>query len=227
MKPELNPLKKVFAFFVLFALIGAFISLPVIQLFRSFLPENIMLVSFSPIDVFTAVVTLVVVFALTFTVPFALVEAIRFVRPALYEKEKKLLMSVAPFSSLLFAVGAVFGVYVMVFVGLRFFAELGVLYGLQNFWSLSGLVETILLSAIVFGLTFQMPIALVFLVKYGFITRQDLVVSRGLVLFMLLLIGAVLTPPDLVSQLLMAFPLYLLYEGTLLYLKMNKTEVIA
>ncbi len=220
----MNPVKKVILVFVVFLAIGAFFSVQAVEMIRYILPESVSLVAFSPVDIFIAIATVVLVFAAIFTVPVILFEAIKFLKPAMYEKEKKELFKFLPLSLLLFVTGAIFGVYIMAFFGLRFFATLGETYGIENLWSLSSLTESLAMIGIAFGLTFQMPIVMFFLVKHRIVSRKDLAASRGIVLLILLIMAALLTPPDLMSQILMVVPLYALFEGTLFYLRFVKTE---
>jgi len=220
----MNPIKKVIIAFVIFLAIGSFISIPLVSWFSSMLPEGITLVAFSPTDTFIAVMTIIFAFAIIFTTPIALFEMIRFVKPALYQKERKDLMKILPISVALFVSGAIFGVYIMIFIGLNFFAKIATMYGINNLWSLSGLVEGIASISIAFGIAFQLPIMLVFLVKFGFVKRSDLTSFRVTVFLGLLIVSAIVTPPDAISMLFMALPLYALYEGTLVYLKFFNKE---
>jgi len=215
---NLNPLKKIVFVFLIFLAIGAYFSVQAVEVIRGILPENVSIVAFSPVDVFVAIATVVVAFALMFTLPVVLFEAIKFIKPALYEKEKKALFKFLPISIFLFLAGAGFGVYIMAFFGLRFFAAMAAEYGIQNLWSLSSLTESLAIIGIAFGLTFQMPLVLTFLVKQRLVKREELASARPLVLLGILILAAFLTPPDLMSQILMALPLYALFEGTLFYL---------
>lgn len=220
----MNPIKKLAIFFVLFAAIGTLVSAPLVSWFSAMLPEGVTLVAFSPTDAFIAVLTIIFAFALIFTAPIALLELIRFVKPALYKKEKKAMMKILPVSIILFVSGAIFGVYIMIFIGLKFFASVATSYGISNLWSLSGLIEGIASIAVVFGLAFQLPIVIVFLVRLGIIKRSDLTTFRPVIFVALLAISAIVTPPDAISMFFMALPLYGLYEGTLFYLKIRNKE---
>lgn len=215
----MNSLKKILIAFIVFAAMGAYFSAQMVSFFSSLLPENVILVAFSPTDTFISVATIVIAFAAVLTAPIALLELVRFVSPALYKKEKRGLMKLLPVSIILFVAGASFGIYVMIFIGLQFFAALAASYGVSNMWTLSGLMESVTFMGIAFGIAFQMPILLVFLVKYGFLKIEHLISLRPLVFIGILILSAFLTPPDALSMLLMALPLYGLFEGTLLYLK--------
>ena len=84
---------------------------------------------------------------------------------------------------------------------------------------MSGVINSFITMGVGFGIAFQFPLLMIFLVKFGLIKVSTLSSIRGYVVVILLIISAILTPPDVMSQLIMFFPLYFLYEGTLLYLK--------
>ena len=216
-----GPLKRIFAVFIIFICVGSFFSVQIVDFFKTLLPEGIMLVAFSPVEVFFSIIWVVIAFAAIFTFPVILVELLRFIAPALYISERKLLTRILPFSLFLFVVGAIFGVAIMAFFGLIFFAEFGTTYGIQNLWSLGGLINTMAMVAIGFGIAFQLPIIVTFLVRQKIVELAQFRAIRLHVIVALLIISAVLTPPDIISQILMAVPLYLLFEGTLLYLKVS------
>ncbi|MBT4870303.1 MAG: twin-arginine translocase subunit TatC [Candidatus Diapherotrites archaeon] len=219
-----GPLKRILAMFIVFLCVGAFFSIQIVEFFKSLLPEGIMLVAFSPVEVFFSIIWVVIAFAAVFTFPLILVELLRFISPALYDNERKLLTRVFPISLFLFIVGAIFGVSIMAFFGLIFFADFGVTYGIQNLWSLGGLINTMAMVAIGFGIAFQLPIIVTFLVKQKIVELAQFKAVRLHIIVALLIISAVLTPPDIISQILMAVPLYLLFEGTLLYLKVSNKD---
>jgi len=219
-----GPLKRIFATFIIFLCIGSFFSVQIVDFFKTLLPKGITLVAFSPVEVFLSIIWVIVIFAAIFTFPIFLVEIVRFVSPALYENERKLLTRLLPISLILFVGGAIFGICIMAFFGLIFFAEFGTTYGIQNLWSLGGLMSTMGMIAIGFGIAFQLPIVITVLVKQKIVELDQLKKIRKHIIVALLVLSAFLTPPDVISQILMAVPLYLLFEGTLLYLKVSNKK---
>jgi sec-independent protein translocase protein TatC len=219
-----GPLKRVLSLFIIFLIIGAFFSVQIVDFFKTLIPPGIMLVAYSPVEVFFSIIWVVVVFATIFTFPLFLIEVLRFVSPALYDNERKLLTRMFPLSLFLFIVGAIFGVSIMAFFGLIFFADMGVTYGIQNLWSLGSLINILGMVAIGFGIAFQLPIVVTILVRQKIVEIKQLKAIRVHIIVVLLILSAVLTPPDIISQILMAVPLYLLFEGTLLYLKVFNKE---
>ena len=222
-----GPLKRIFSLFIVLLCIGAFFSVQIVDFFKTLIPEGIMLVAFSPVEVFFSIIWIIIVFATIFTFPLVLIETLRFISPALYDNERKLLTRMFPLSLFLFIVGAIFGVSIMAFFGLIFFANMGVSYGIQNLWSLGSLINILGMVAIGFGIAFQLPIIVTILVRQKIVKLAQLKAVRLHIIVVLLILSAILTPPDIISQILMAVPLYLLFEGTLLYLKVfNKNEEV-
>ena len=99
----MNPLIKIVAVFAVFAAIGLYASVEIINGVRSLVPANIEIVVFSPISIVSAIATIVIIFALIFTIPLILYELVKYVSPALYKKEKKAMQKILPLSILLFA----------------------------------------------------------------------------------------------------------------------------
>jgi sec-independent protein translocase protein TatC len=139
----------------------------------------------------------------------------RFVSPGLYPSEKKAVIGIALFSSLLFMAGAAFAWIVMLEPALQLFHsfETG---SIEGHWSLSAYIGFLGRFILVFGLAFQMPLMILGLTRLGVITPSGLRRYRSHVIVGLLILAALLTPPDPVTQVLLALPLYLLFELSLL-----------
>lgn len=134
-----------------------------------------------------------------------------FVSAGLKEHEKKYVRFFAPFSFLLFVLGAVFGYAVMIPVGMRFLLSFSTdfivpMITLPNYISF---VTTLVLA---FGAAFELPLILLFLAKVGVVTPAFLVQKRRHAIVLILIVSAIITPPDAVSQMIMALPLVILYE---------------
>jgi sec-independent protein translocase protein TatC len=121
---------------------------------------------------------------------------------------------IAPMSAILFAAGVVFGYYVVLPLALVFFIVQGA--DLLPMLSFARYVSFVLGFLLPFGLVFQLPLAVVFLVKIGVVDYKFFKAKRKYAILIIFIISAVLTPPDLVSQLLMAGPVVLLYEISIL-----------
>ena len=145
--------------------------------------------------------------------PFILYQIWRFVAPGLYRSEKRLAGAFVFLSTLFFVGGAMFGYYVIFPVGFRFFVitlqgtEIKFLPQMKEYL---GFISKMLLT---FGAVFEMPLILILLAKIGIIRHQMLSKARKYVLVLMFLIAGILTPgPDVLSQVLLAVPLLILYE---------------
>ena len=142
-----------------------------------------------------------------------------FVAPGLYAKEKKALLPFIVATPFLFALGASLAYFVVMPMAFHFFLEFqGNSSGLQvealpSADAYLGLVMQFILA---FGICFLMPVLLMLLNRSGFVTRAQLIAMRRYMIVAAFILAAVLTPPDVVSQLMLAIPLLLLYEITLI-----------
>lgn len=153
--------------------------------------------------------------ALFAAMPYVLYQVWAFVAPGLYRHEKRFTIPLLTSSIVLFYVGAAFS-YAFVFpVMFGFFAST-VPTGVTMMTDISSYLDFVLLVLFAFGVAFQMPIAVVLLVLIGAVSLDKLRGNRGYVLIAIFVVAAFLTPPDIISQSLMAAPMYLLYEGGLL-----------
>jgi sec-independent protein translocase protein TatC len=134
-----------------------------------------------------------------------------FIAPGLYQHEKRYVIPFISFSTILFIGGALFGYFVVFPMGFKFFLGysneyLQALPSVKKYFSLS---YKLLLA---FGIVFQLPLLIFFLSKMGLMTVDFLRKRRPFAVLMAFIIGAVLTPPDIISQIMIAIPLIVLYE---------------
>ncbi len=140
-----------------------------------------------------------------------------FVSAGLYRKEKKFVKIVWPISAGLFITGAFFFLFVVAPLALRFFVNFDMGIDFVNYRpTLTEYVNFILMLSLIFGLGFQMPIAVVFAERMGLVSLSALAASRKYVLLALFIIAAMATPPDVISQIALAVPLYALFEVSLI-----------
>lgn len=204
--------------------IGYWISPFVIEmLVRHCFPEGAgTLHYFAPMEVFWVQLQLSLVLALAMAFPWNAVQIWRFLLPALYPAERKTLVWWVVLASGLFFLGAYFCIGFILPLLMRFslgFATEAIqpMLGVAKFVELSG---WLILS---FGVMFQMPIAVLVAVRFGWITTERLRKMRPYVMTVLLVIAAILTPPDVVSQVMLALPTWILFEvGLLLARRMEK-----
>ncbi len=144
--------------------------------------------------------------------PYILYQIWRFVAPGLYAHEKKFVVPLIFASTLLFFCGMSFA-YFVVFPAVFKFVIASTPQGVAVMTDIDKYLSFVLGMFMAFGITFQVPVAVVILVRMGFVSVEKLRDSRRYVLVGAFVIGAIFTPPDVLSQLMLAIPLYLLYEA--------------
>lgn len=149
------------------------------------------------------------------TSPILIYQFWMFVAPGLYQKERRLLLPVVFLSSLFFIGGALFGYYIVFPWGFKFF--LG--FASETIRPLPSMKEYLSFSSkmlLAFGLVFELPLVLTFLAKLGLVSVEFLKKNRKYALLLFFVGAAILTPPDVVTQIMMALPLMGLYEISIL-----------
>jgi sec-independent protein translocase protein TatC len=134
-----------------------------------------------------------------------------FLAPGLYEKEKKLFLPILALSILFLAGGALFGYFVVFPIGFKFFLGFAndIIRPMPSMKEYLGLSSKLLLA---FGLVFELPLVLTFLARLGIVSAAMLQRFRKYSILLAFVVAAILTPPDVISQILMAVPLIILYE---------------
>ncbi len=144
--------------------------------------------------------------------PYILWEVWRFISPGLYENERKNSRGFILIASLLFFVGVLFGYYVISPLSINFLANYKVSQEVFNDIDLASYISTVRSSVIACGLIFELPILMYFLTKIGLVTPEFLRKYRKISIVVVLILSAVITPPDVASQIIVAIPIVLLYE---------------
>lgn len=161
--------------------------------------------------------------------PYVFWEIWRFVKPALYSKEKKIARGAVFFVSLLFLSGILFGYYVVSPLSINFLANYQLDPSIINQFDITSYVTIVSMLVLTCGIMFQLPIVVYFLSKAGIVTPSIMRKYRRHALIGTLIISAIITPPDVISQLLISMPLFLLYEVSIyiskLVVKKEMTEM--
>lgn len=144
--------------------------------------------------------------------PYAFWEIWRFVRPGLYEKERKISSGATFFVSLLFMIGVLFGYFIITPLSVNFLASYKVDPSVMNEFDLGSYVSTVTMLVLACAFLFQLPIIVYFLTQAGIITPSLMKKYRKHAIVVILVLGALLTPPEPVSQVLIAIPLFALYQ---------------
>ncbi len=144
--------------------------------------------------------------------PFILWEIWKFIKPGLYPKERKNARSFIIISSFLFFVGILFGYYVITPLSVNFLGAYRVADEVKNNIDLASYIGLLRASVLSAGLIFEMPIIIFFLTKMGLVTPEFLRKYRKYTLVIVLILAALITPPDVISQIIVAIPMMILYE---------------
>ena len=159
--------------------------------------------------------------ALIITVPVLLWHLWAYVAPGLHKDEKQFFLPIFLCSPMLFLIGAAFAFYILFPFVFKFFLDINesgqlpvvLLPGMRGYLSFAiGLLK-------VFGLAFQLPLILIGLNRIGVLSRQTAIKSRRYVIIGVFVLAAMLTPPDIVSQIVLAVPMWLLFEISILFMK--------
>ena len=144
--------------------------------------------------------------------PYIIFEIWSFIRPAMLPKEKKYSTGAVLISSILFILGVLFAYYLIVPLTIHFLGTYQVSESVDNTISLSSYISTVVSVTFAVGLVFELPIFVYFLTKVGIVTPAFLKKNRKYMFVILLVLSAIITPPDVFSQILVVIPLMLLYE---------------
>ena len=157
--------------------------------------------------------------------PYAFWEIWRFVKPGLYEKERNAASGATFYVSLLFFIGVVFGYFVVTPISINFLSNYQIDPSILNEFDIISYVSTVTTLVLACALLFQLPIVVYFATKAGFVSSVLLKNYRKHSIIVILMLSAVLTPPDPFSQVLIAIPLGLLYQlSILIAVKLEKKE---
>ena len=144
--------------------------------------------------------------------PYVLYEMWKFISPGLHANERKHSKGFIFTASFLFFLGALFGYYVVAPLSINFLGSYQVSSEVTNEFDLASYVSTVRISVLACGLVFELPIIVYFLTKVGLVTPEILKKYRKISLVVILILSAVITPPDIVSQVVVAFPILILYQ---------------
>lgn len=203
-------------FFVIFMYPGAsviydFLAQPML----ASLPQGTRMIATGVITPFMVPVKVTLLAAFLVALPYVLYQAWAFVAPGLYRHEQKLALPLIVSSSLLFLAGMAFCYFVVfqtVFAFITSFAP----QSITPAPDIEAYLNFVMTMFIAFGITFEVPIVVVLLVRMGIMSVQKLREVRGYVIVAAFIIAAVVTPPDVISQFMLAVPLWILYEVGLL-----------
>ncbi|CAM3539875.1 twin-arginine translocase subunit TatC [Parendozoicomonas haliclonae] len=199
--------------------IYAFVSQPL----RAYLPEGASMIATEVASPFLTPFKLTLVVAIFISVPFILHQAWAFISPGLYQHEKKLAIPLLVSSVLLFYGGAAFAYYVVFPLVFGFFTSVGP-EGVTIMTDINKYLDFVLKMFFAFGMAFEIPVATVLMVASGLTTVEELKKKRPYVVVGCFVIGMLLTPPDVISQSLLAIPMWLLFECGIVFSRFVQTR---
>ena len=175
------------------------------------LPPGGQLIAVEVASPFLAPVKLAFFAALLVTTPWLLYQAWAFVAPGLYRREQRLALPLLASAVALFYAGCAFAFFLVLPAVFGFLAHITP-QGVAMMTDINAYLDFVLVIFLAFGASFELPVALVILVALGWVTPAQLRESRGYAVVGIFIVAAVITPPDVVSQLMLAIPMCVLYE---------------
>jgi sec-independent protein translocase protein TatC len=165
----------------------------------------------APAELFMVYIKIALIGAIVLSLPFILYNVWMFLSPGLEKNEKKIILLSLLSGGLLFVLGAIFGYMVTLPITIKFFGDFS-LDEVQSMISFSNYLSFAITMVFSFGLIFELPILMVLLVQFGIVKTSFLKTNRKMMVLVIFVVAAVLTPPDIISQTLLALPMLLLFE---------------
>ncbi|MGO1247704.1 MAG: twin-arginine translocase subunit TatC [Oceanisphaera sp.] len=175
------------------------------------LPEGTSMIATGVATPFLTPMKLTLIVSLFLAIPYVLYQVWAFIAPGLYKHEKKLISPLVFSSALLFYAGAAFAYFVVFPLAFAFFTKMAP-EGVTIATDIASYLDFVLGLFVAFGIAFEIPIATILLCWTGVTTPKDLASKRAYVIVVVFVVGMLLTPPDIISQTLLAIPMWLLFE---------------
>jgi sec-independent protein translocase protein TatC len=220
-------LKMVLAVIICFAAIYPFANelyLWLSEPLRDLLPVGQTMIATDVASPFFAPLKLALVLSVFAAIPIILYQLWSFIAPGLYAHEKRLAFPLLFTSILLFYLGAAFAYYVVFPLVFGFFTAIGP-EGIVQLPDITSYLNFVLKMFFAFGVAFEIPIATVLLILTGMTTADDLAAKRPYVVVACFIIGMLLTPPDIISQTLLAVPMWILFEFGIIFGRLARREI--
>jgi sec-independent protein translocase protein TatC len=151
--------------------------------------------------------------------PYIFYEFWRFIKPGLYKNEIKAARGIVFLCSLLFLLGANFGYFIISPIAITFLSTYSVSPEIANTTTLNALVNSMTMFTLPMGLIFELPVVMYLLAKIGIVSSKFLTTYRRHAIVVIVIVAAVITPPDAITQMMVAIPLYALYEVSIVLTK--------
>ena len=215
-------LLKVIIFFVFLSILGipfsaeiySFVAAPLINL----LPDGATMIATEVASPFMAPIKLTLYIAMLFSMPWLFYQIWMFISPGLYSNERTFTGPLLFSTIILFFSGASFAFFIVCPIIFKFFIGMAP-ESIIIMTDISQYLSFIFKLVFAFGVAFEIPVATILLVKSGFATRNNLIKARPYLVILFLIIGMLLTPPDIFSQLFLAIPMWVLFEIGIIFAK--------
>ena len=194
--------------------IYSFVSAPLINL----LPDGSSMIATEVASPFMAPIKLVVYVAILFSMPWLFYQTWMFISPGLYNNEKKFTAPLMLSTIVLFFSGIGFAFFVVCPIIFKFFISMAP-DSIQVMTDISQYLSFIFKLVFAFGIAFEIPIATILLINNGITSKASLIKARPYLIILFLIIGMLLTPPDIFSQLFLAIPMWILFEIGIFFAK--------
>ena len=194
--------------------IYSFVSAPLINL----LPDGSSMIATEVASPFMAPIKLVVYVAILFSMPWLFYQTWMFISPGLYKNEKKFTAPLMLSTIVLFFSGIGFAFFVVCPIIFKFFISMAP-DSIQVMTDISQYLSFIFKLVFAFGIAFEIPVATILLINNGITSKASLIKARPYLIILFLIIGMLLTPPDIFSQLFLAIPMWLLFEIGIFFAK--------
>ncbi|MBS1918315.1 MAG: twin-arginine translocase subunit TatC [Bacteroidetes bacterium] len=186
---------------------------------------NVMMQSTAVAGQFDVYFNIILIGGFILAFPYVFWQFWKFTKPALTPKELKNTRGVIFWVSLLFFIGVFFGYFVIAPYTINFFANFSIDDNIENKWTIASYFNTIVPLILGAGLAFQLPLVMYFLAKIGVVSAAYLRRVRKYAILIMLIVAGIITPPDMLSQIVCTLPLMLLYEiSILLCVKVEKRQ---
>ena len=190
---------------------------------RQYLPESSTMIATDVTSPFLTPFKLTLVLSLFAAMPYVLYQVWAFVAPGLYKREKKIVIPLFCSSVILFYAGMAFAYYVVFPLVFMFFTSVGP-EGVAIMTDIRSYLDFVLKLFFAFGISFEIPIAVVILSWMGAVDPDSLAKKRPYVFILCFVFGMLLTPPDIISQTLLAIPMWLLFEIGIMFGRLVKPK---
>ncbi|MFP8968045.1 twin-arginine translocase subunit TatC [Pokkaliibacter sp. CJK22405] len=192
---------------------------------RDMLPKGSSMIATEVASTFLAPFKLTLVASVMMAMPFILHQAWAFISPGLYRHEKRIAMPLLVSSVFLFYAGMAFAYYVVFPLLFAFFTTTGPA-DVEVMTDINKYLDFVLKLFFAFGVVFEIPVAIILLISSGIVTAKDLAAKRPYIIVGCFVVGMLLTPPDVMSQSLLAVPMWLLFEVGLVFGRLIKQRVV-